>query len=129
MKKLFYISIFTLLFVSCQESLEERCAREAMSYTEKKCPAKIGENTTIDSLIFERESHTLHYYYTLTGNADNMGVFSSVDIRKILLDEVKNSTSIKAYKDNGYNFAYTYLSGKDKGKVLFNATFTEKDYK
>ncbi|GAY27734.1 hypothetical protein PvtlMGM1_1034 [Prevotella sp. MGM1] len=100
-----------------------------MSYTEKKCPAKLGENTTIDSLIFERESHTLHYYYTLTGNADNMGVFSSVDIRKILLDEVKNSTSIKAYKDNGYNFAYTYLSGKDKGKVLFNATFTEKDYK
>ena len=85
MKKLFYISIFTLLFVSCQESLEDRCAREAMSYTEKKCPAKIGENTTIDSLIFERESHTLHYYYTLTGNADNMGVFPRSTYAKFFL--------------------------------------------
>lgn len=30
-----------LIAVSCQESLEDRCAREAKEYNDKKCPAKV----------------------------------------------------------------------------------------
>ncbi len=129
MKRILYLSVLACCLCACQESLEDRCAREAKDYTDKKCPAQVGPNITIDSLIFERSSHTLHYYYTLNGNADNEKVIASADVRKALLNEVKNSTSIKTYKDNGYRFAYTYYSQKDQGKVLFNAVFTEKDYK
>lgn len=129
MNKFFLILFLIISFMACQESLEDRCAREAQTYTAKKCPAKIGENTIIDSLVFDRNTHTLHYYYTLTGTADNPNVFSLMDIRKVLLEELRNSTSVKAYKDNGYNFAYTYLSEKNKGTILFDVVFKEKDYR
>lgn len=129
MKKILYTIFAISVLTACQESLEDRCAREAKEYTEKKCPAPIGENTVIDSLVFERSTHTMHYYYTLSGNADNPEAVSAINVRELLLNQIKNTTSIKAYKDNGYNFAYTYYSEKNKGKVLFSETFTEKDYK
>lgn len=129
MKKTICIMLAAMALTACQESLEDRCAREAKEYTEKKCPAPVGENTVIDSLVFERDTHTMHYYYTLSGNADNPKALSAVDARGLLLNQIKNATSVKTYKDNGYNFAYTYHSAKDKGKVLFSVTLTEKDYK
>lgn len=129
MKKIFYTMLAAALLTACQESLEDRCEREAKEYTAKKCPAPVGENTVIDSLVFERATHTMHYYYTLSGNADNPEAIIGETVRKALLDQIKNSTAVKAYKDNGYSFAYTYHSAKTKGKVLFSATITEKDYK
>lgn len=129
MKTIVYVAIAALALSSCQESLEERCAREAKDYTEKKCPAKIGENTIIDSLTFDRATHTMHYYYTLTGAADNPEVVMNTDPSGLLIQQLKNSTIMKAYKDAGYNFAYTYHSQKKKGLVLFEKTLTPKDYK
>lgn len=124
MKKIFYTILSTVLLIACQESLENKCTREAKEYTIKKCPAPISENIVIDSIIFDRATHTMHYYYTLKGNIGNRA-----EARNKLLEQVKNSTVIKDYKDNGYNFAYTYYSATDKGKILMSATFTEKDYK
>ena len=54
MKRIAYAIITALALTACQESLEERCAREAEEYTKKKCPARIDQNTVIDSLVFER---------------------------------------------------------------------------
>ena len=70
MKKLWVLSAIMMLLTACQESLEDRCAREAKEYTRKNCPAKMDNNSILDSLTFERETHTLHYYYRLTGFAD-----------------------------------------------------------
>lgn len=39
MRKIILFS-FVIAFVSCQESLEERCAREAQEFTKKKLPRK-----------------------------------------------------------------------------------------
>ena len=128
MKKVFVFACLALIFVACQESLEDRCAREAKEYTAKNCPAKMEENVILDSLTFERDSHTLHYYYRLTGMADKEGLLDSIQATKVLKDGLKNTTAMKTYKDNGYNFAYTYHSEKDPKKVLFEATFTKKDY-
>jgi hypothetical protein len=114
---------------SCQESLEDRCAREAKQYTAKNCPVRMDKNIIMDSLTFEKATHTLHYYYRLTGLADKDGALDSIDAKSLLKNELKNSTSMKTYKDNGYNFAYTYHSEKDPKKVVFEAIFTEKDYK
>ena len=71
MKKLCIIAILALILASCQESLEDRCEREAKEYTAKQCPIRIDKTTRMDSLTFERETHTIHYYYTLMGNADS----------------------------------------------------------
>lgn len=129
MKKLIFTLMAAATLAACQESLEDRCAREAKSYTEKKCPAPVGENTTIDSMVFDRQTHTMCYYYSLSGPADDSATIAKSDPYKVLLHEVRNATSTKAYKDAGYNFKYTYKSAKQPEKVLFEATFTPKDYK
>ena len=128
MKKVFVFACLALLFAACQESLEDRCAREAKEYTAKNCPARMDQNIILDSLTFERNTHTLHYYYRLTGIADNEEKLDSLKAVKTLKDGLKNTTAMKTYKDNGYNFTYTYHSERDPKKVLFEATFTEKDY-
>jgi hypothetical protein len=129
MKKLLVFATLVLFIASCQESLEDRCAREAKQYTAKNCPVRMDKNIIMDSLTFEKATHTLHYYYRLTGLADKDGALDSIDAKSLLKNELKNSTSMKTYKDNGYNFAYTYHSEKDPNKVVFEAIFTEKDYK
>ena len=122
------LAVITLLSASCQESLEERCARESREFNEKKCPAKVAEGVMLDSLIFERENHTLHYYYTFSGKADDPEAIEKLNPRKILIDEVRNSTSIKTYKDAGYKFHYTCHS-TSKNTALADVVVTEKDYK
>lgn len=129
MKKIILPMLVAMCLVSCQESLEDRCAREAKKYTEKKCPAPVGENTTIDSLVFDKQTHTMCYYYTLSGIADDKDVIDKANPRNALLQEVRNTTSTKTYKDAGYNFKYIYFSQKNRGTVLFQTLFTAKDYK
>ena len=129
MKKFVYIAaIATFLFSSCQESLEDKCAKEAADFTRKKCPSKIDENTEIDSMTFDKSTHTLAYWYTLVGKADNPELFKRVNLRKSLVEQIKNSTSMQAYKDAGYSFRYIYRSKKEN-KIYFDATIARKDYK
>ena len=128
MKKYWIIAALTLLFTACQESLEDRCAREAQEYTRKNCPAKMDNNTILDSMTFERSSHTLHYYYKLTGFADQDSIAKKIDAVNVLKKELKNTTGLKLYKDNHYRFAYTFRSEKDPDKILIDVVFTDKDY-
>ena len=128
MKKLWVLSAFMLLLTACQESLEDRCARETKEYTRKNCPAKMDNNIILDSLTFERETHTLHYYYKLTGFADQEDVAEKMDAVNILKNELRNTTTLKLYKDNHYRFAYTYRSEKNPEKVLLDVLLTDKDY-
>lgn len=128
MKKFWIMAVFTCILCACQESLEDRCAREAKEYTKKNCPAKLDNNTTLDSLVFERETHTLHYYYRLTGLADRDSILQEIDAASTLKEELKNTTSLRVYKENKYNFAYTFHSEKDPQKVLLEVVFTDKDY-
>ena len=128
MKKLCIIASFAIILAACQESLEDRCARESKEFTRKNCPSQLDKNIIIDSLTFERASHTLHYYYTLTGIADREGVMEEINGLQILKDNLKNSTAMKVYKENHYNFTYTYHSEKDPSKFLLEVTLTDKDY-
>ena len=117
-----------LTFAACQESLDERAAREAKMYTKKNCPAKISETVVMDSMTFEADTRTLHYYYTLTGNADSTGVTNKEEARNSLLAALKNTPSVAIYKEAGYRFAYTYHSEKSPEKVLYETTITDRDY-
>ena len=128
MKKVIVFASLALLFFACQESLEDKCDREAKAYTAKKCPYKMDANTIMDSLTFDKATHTLQYYYRLTGLADKEGVLDSTQVVKLLRDELRNTTSMKLYKDNGYNFSYTFLSEKDPTKILYQVVLTKNDY-
>ena len=117
-----------LLMSGCQESLENRCERECREYTAKKCPSHLVKDIVIDSLTFDKASHIMTFWYTLSGVMDNGEVLGQHDIRGMLLKELKNNAQMQLYKDAGYGFRYVYYSAKEKGTQLFEATFQKKDY-
>ena len=121
-------AVIAVSMTACQESLEQKAAHEALMFTQKNCPVKMSDNLVIDSMVFEADTRTLHYYYTLTAPADSVGLFSET-LKKVLLTDLKNTTALMAYKEAGYRFAYTYYSQEDPNIVLFEAIFSEKDYK
>ena len=128
MKKYLLLVAMTITLCACQQTLEEQAAKEAKLYTQKNCPAQLDETLIVDSLTFEAATHTLHYYYTLSGVADSVGLLDDETARNSLLNELKNTTSMMAYKEAGYRFAYTYHSQKNPKTILFDMVFSEKDY-
>lgn len=127
MKKYLFIAFSLFSLSACHESIEERAAREAEEFTRKNCPMPLAENVMLDSMTYEKPTRTLHYFYTISGNINAAAVNSS-DVREKLLEGVKNDTSTRKYKEEGFNFAYTYFSGSQKGTVLTDVRFTPKDY-
>ena len=116
---------------SCQESLEKRAAREAKEYTQKSCPTPERDYTIIDSLGFDLSTHTFIYYYTLTGTADNASGIEGHEgeLHDVLIRAVRNNTSMKRYKEEGYSFRYVYRSQKNKNQKLYDTTITAEEYR
>lgn len=121
------IATAAIICSACQESIEERAAREAREFTEKNCPVQIAEGITADSMTFDKQTLTLHYYMSVKGPADTTAI-AETDIRKEMVKSVKGNTNIRPYKDAGFNFMYTYRSTKNSGKILFETNITKKDY-
>ncbi len=117
-----------MMAVGCQESLEDRCAREAKEYSKKNCPTLVAENIVMDSMTFDKATHTISYVYTLSGKLDSQEMVNAGNSRQLLLEQVKNSANLKLYKDAGYSFRYVYHSEKNKNRKLLDVTFKEKDY-
>ena len=130
MKHLLYAGVLLLSLSACHKGLEDRAAQECKEYTEKKCPTPVVNDTRMDSMVFEPSSRTIHYYYSLVGNADNEQAVNAKksELRKALRDALKADTGTKGYKDAGFNFRYTYRSGKSPSKVLLDEQYTKKDY-
>lgn len=128
MRKIYVLLMMTALLAGCQETLEERSAREARDYTKKHCPAPVAPQVWMDSMTFDKATHTFGYHYTLDGVLDDTASLRRNNPRDLLLQQVKNSANLKIYKEAGYAFRYVYRSKKNKGAVLFDDTFTAKDY-
>ena len=96
----------SVLLLSCQESLEERAAREAREVTETKCPMPVADNLYLDSVVFD----------ILT------------DSRSLLLNELKNAPTYRTLMKHGVNFRYIYHSTKSPSKVMLELTLTPEDY-
>lgn len=120
--------LISAILAGCQETLEERAARESQEYTDKHCPAPVVYQVTMDSMTFDKASHTFGYHYSLSGSLDDSIYIRQNDPRDMLLEQVRNSTNLKAYKEAGYGFRYVYYSTKNKA-TLFDVTFGEKDYR
>ena len=129
MKKLFTIPVIALFLFSCQESLEDTAERSLREYSEKNCPRFVHETIILDSCRFERDTKTIHYFYTFTGEMDNESMKDKHDaIRELLLNELRNETSTRTYKDAGYSFKYTYFLQKQRNKILSETVLTKEDY-
>ena len=117
------------MLISCQESLEERAAREAREMTETKCPMPVGDNLVLDSVAFDIPTLTQSQYFRVMGDLDNDSLFELVDSRALLLAELKNTPSYKQLMDRGAAFHYVYHSSSDPDKVLLDLTLLPEDYK
>jgi hypothetical protein len=117
------------LLASCQESLEERAAREARVMTETKCPMPIGDNMLLDSVVFSIPTLTQTQYFRVMGELDNDSLFQSLDARSLLLSELRNSPTYKPLMERGVLFHYVYRSVANPGAVLLDLTLTPEDYR
>ena len=128
MKKVILFALVTLILGACQESLEDKCARECVEFTKRKCPSSVAQDMLIDSMTFARATHTIQYYYKLTGASDRSDAYPKDQARQLLKDALKNTTQVMAYKEAGYSFRYIYYSEKNPKTVYLDILLTEKDY-
>ena len=130
MKKIILFLIMAATLTACQKSLEERAEQEAKEYTRKYCPTPIDNYSRTDSMVFDKANRTYIYYCTLTGQMDNKEIISSKKdvLSNGLLEAIKGSTYLKAYKDAGFGFRYIIRSEKNPKEVLFDGTYTKRDY-
>ena len=131
MKKVLLMASAVILLASCQESLEERAAREAREVTEAKCPMPIGNNMYLDSIVFDIPSITQTQYVRFTGDSDNdsvVTVLNNSDVKGTLVRELKNTANYKALLNRGVNFRYVYRSSKNPEKIYLDVTLHKEDY-
>lgn len=130
--KALFLSSALVTLSGCQESLEERLAREARELTEKgPQPMNLrGEDGKVytmicDSIVFDIPTLTQSQYFTLTGELDDGGV---VPTREQLLEQLKNEPSYRIHRQKGYSFRYVYRSQKTPGHVFLDLTLKKSDY-
>lgn len=116
--------------VSCQESLEDRAAREDKEYTEKFCPTPPENNVITDSLVFDKKTRTQYYYITFVGDNDNEELINKFkpQLREGLRDQLLNNPQTQAYRDAGFNFAYICRS-QSTGRILLDLKYTKEDFR
>ena len=131
MKKIFLMVASIILLSACQESLEERAAREAREVTESKCPMPIGNNMYLDSVVFNIPTLTQTQYFRFIGDTDNDSVatvLKETDVKGTLVQELKNTPNYKALMGRGANFRYVYRSTKNPETIYLDITIKQEDY-
>jgi len=131
MKKLLLVVSSIVLMTACQESLEERAAREAREVTESKCPMPVGNNMYLDSVVFDIPTLTQTQYFRFVGDTDNDSVtiaLQDADVKGTLVQELKNTPNYKALMGRGANFRYIYRSTKNPETTYLDITIQKEDY-
>lgn len=115
--------IINTLFIPSAEKILQKTSAEV----NKSCPIMVDEITRLDKTA--TKDKTLTYLYTLINVEENMSDFSDVkkEMNGQLIELVKNNPDLKALRNLGITFIYSY---KDKNGVsLFDITITPKQYK
>lgn len=120
----------TLLGACHHATLDDRAEQEARDFTQRYCPTPEKDMQRMDSISFDRTTHTFTYHCRLTGAADDSATISKLRgrIKTALLQDLVSNTGSKVYKDKGFGFRYVFRSHKTR-KVLFEEHFGPKDYK
>lgn len=128
----FFILITSIFaFSSCKkESIEEHLFRQAKEITQKQCPRPVDKYTTIDSVVYIKDTHEFDYYYTLNGALDNKEIYTTEEkdlLHETFLKDIRSSIQMKDLKDNKVTIVYQYFS-KASGEMLFCLRFEPEDY-
>ena len=113
---------FFLLFLSsCQESLEEKAARQAKEYTERYCPTPVINYSRTDSVVFDKKRNVYIYYLSFCDMLDDSEIIEENrdKITDMLTQSVRESTGLKNFIEAGFRFEYVCHSEKEPKKVLF----------
>ncbi len=131
-KRIMITVMVAIVLVSCQESLEERAAREAKEMTESKCPMPVDNNTILDSVVFDIPTLTQTQYFRFIGESDDSSrleeISGAYDLKELLIRELKGQTGYKTLMNRGVNFRYVYRSTRQRDKIYFDFTLTKEDY-
>lgn len=133
-----YLFLFTVLvafpslsflFVGCRKSIEDRAVEEAALYTKRFCPTPYREDSRMDSVTFDKETHTYTYYYTFRNKLDDKVMLGKnhKGIREALRKNLMNDTGVKIYKDYGFKFRYLARSLRN-GDIILDETYTKRQY-
>lgn len=121
-----FTSIFALACLfSCQESIEQRAAREAARYTRRFCPTPFINNIRTDSVTFSQQKRTFTYHCTFSAILDDKEIIAAnrSKINDMLLASIRESTSMKPYIEAGFHFTYMCRSEKNPKELLIQAAF------
>ncbi|MCR4602167.1 MAG: membrane lipoprotein lipid attachment site-containing protein [Prevotella sp.] len=129
MKRILIIISALLALTACQESLEERAARDAREITAKKCPMPLGNDGNVIMERVEFDIPTRTWKEDLLLDFPEEGVLDQAEIRDVLIGELKNTPSYKPYMDAGFNFKYVYCRMSNPQDTLINLMLTKEDYK
>ena len=128
-KRIITALLFLAVVIGCQESMQQRAARDAREVTEKKCPMPLTPDgkVVLESIEFDMATLTWRQHYQLRLD---IGDELDVDqVKPLLLEELKNTPSYKPYMDSDFNFQYIYVSMSNPTDTIINLTLTPQDYR
>lgn len=129
-KTILYFAAGLLITACTGITPEEYAKQQAKAFTEKNCPSPVKNDIRTDSLVFEENTRTLHYYYSLFGDLDNPDSLKGRGdgMRDRMLQSLKKAGNMDEFKKAEMNFKYTYHSSSKPDTVLFEAVFRPSEY-
>ena len=128
MKKILVFVAALAMMTACQEPMEKRAERDARELTEKKCPMPIGNEGLVVLVRAVFDIPTLTWKEDLLLDVSEDSELNYTEIKRVLLNELKNTPSYKPYMENGFNFQYIYCRTSNPKDTLINLTLTKQDY-
>ena len=127
MKKILVLLTALLTLSACQESMEERAERDAREATEKRCPMRLNDEGTLilERINFDKSTRTWKQDFLLDASPETL---EQLDMRDILLQDLKNQPSYKPYMESQFIFQYIYCDMKNPKDTLIDIKLTPKDY-
>ena len=115
---------FPIFLSSCQESLEDKAARQAKEYTERYCPTPVINYSRTDSVVFDQKRNVYIYYLSFCDMLDDSEIIEENrdKITDMLTQSVRESTGLKNFIEAGFRFEYVCHSEKEPKKVLFKVS-------
>lgn len=120
MKKILLLLVLgTTLLISCHKKTQGEKFKEMVTNENKKYPARLDKNITIDSVAYDVPANKLTYYYSLVGELDNDSLIDKnyASLYNQLREAVDNSVEMEKYRKFGTTIQYIYLSGSNKKKL------------
>ena len=117
----------TISTTESHETILERAERDAREVTEKHCPMPLNEEGTLilERINFYKDTRTWCQDFLLDATPD---MIEQINMRDVLLEELKNMPSYKPYMDGMFIFQYVYCDMNNPNDTLINVKLTPKDY-